>query len=315
VGSAKVRLALAAVLIGIFWPCNWLLPGLRTHLLFFPLWLGYALLADALTSLRSGTSLYERNPKAYAMLFAASAPAWWLFECLNSRIHNWEYVGRARFSYFEYLLLASLSFSTVIPAVFGTAELVRTARWIENARKGPFLRLSLQAFFAAGLLTLAAMLVWPRFFYPFAWLSLWLIFDPINAALGRRCLLADLRNGDWRQVLALSLGCLICGFFWEFWNFYSYPKWIYHIPFLDVLHVFEMPLAGYGGYLFFGPELYALYSLLSVMLPSGLRVRSTLDEPGRYTVLYGETAIDSVAGGARFRSSTEPESESDPGRN
>ncbi len=54
---------------------------------------------------------------------------------------------------------------------------------------------------------------------------------------------------------------------WELWNFYSYPKWIYHIPYVGVLHVFEMPLAGYGGYLFFGPELYALYNLLSTLLP------------------------------------------------
>jgi hypothetical protein len=53
---------------------------------------------------------------------------------------------------------------------------------------------------------------------------------------------------------------LLCGFFWELWNLYAYPKWIYDIPYLEVLHVFEMPLAGYGGYIPFGWELFALYS-------------------------------------------------------
>ena len=48
-------------------------------------------------------------------------------------------------------------------------------------------------------------------------------------------------------------------FFWEMWNYYSYPKWIYHVAWGNWLHIFEMPLLGYGGYLPFAQELYALY--------------------------------------------------------
>jgi hypothetical protein len=58
------------------------------------------------------------------------------------------------------------------------------------------------------------------------------------------------------------LGALICGFFWELWNYYSYPKWIYHTPGAEFLRIFEMPLLGYGGYLPFAWELYALRSLV-----------------------------------------------------
>jgi hypothetical protein len=58
------------------------------------------------------------------------------------------------------------------------------------------------------------------------------------------------------------VGVLICGFFWEFWNFYSYPKWVYHVPYLGFLHVFEMPLLGYGGYLPFSLELFAIYQFV-----------------------------------------------------
>ena len=51
-----------------------------------------------------------------------------------------------------------------------------------------------------------------------------------------------------------SLAALLCGFFWEMWNGYSLSKWSYQVPYLDILHVFEMPLAGYSGYLAFGLE-------------------------------------------------------------
>jgi hypothetical protein len=69
-------------------------------------------------------------------------------------------------------------------------------------------------------------------------------------------------RGDWRPVIALSVGALICGFFWEMWNFYSDPKWIYHTPGAQFLHVFEMPLLGYAGYIPFALELYALRNFL-----------------------------------------------------
>ena len=54
---------------------------------------------------------------------------------------------------------------------------------------------------------------------------------------------------------------MICGLFWEMWNYHSYPKWVYQVPFVGFLHIFEMPLLGYGGYLPFSLELFALYHL------------------------------------------------------
>ena len=56
------------------------------------------------------------------------------------------------------------------------------------------------------------------------------------------------------------------GFFWEMWNFYSYPKWIYQIPFVDFLRVFEMPILGYGGYIPFALELFAMYHFVTGLL-------------------------------------------------
>lgn len=72
--------------------------------------------------------------------------------------------------------------------------------------------------------------------------------------------------GDWRPVIALWLGVLLTGFFWEMWNYFSYPKWIYTLPWGQFLHIFEMPLLGYGGYLPFALELYAVYHFVTGML-------------------------------------------------
>jgi hypothetical protein len=252
---------IGAVLLATFWTLNWSLDGLRTTWCFFPLWLGYILTIDGLVFLRKGTSLATRNAKAFVGLFVASMPSWWLFEALNSRAHYWFYTARDRYSDVEFFLLASLAFSTVLPAVLGTSELIgtwRLPRWGFRVGSG---RVSQVAFFVTGWLMLAALLAWPRYGAALMWMSLYLILEPLNAWLGRRTLLERTGVGDWRPVWALWLGGLVCGFFWEMWNFWSEPRWIYTVPIFDFWHVFEMPALGYLGYLPFALELFALYHL------------------------------------------------------
>ena len=53
-------------------------------------------------------------------------------------------------------------------------------------------------------------------------------------------------------LFAPLVGALICGFFWEMWNYFSLARWTYTIPFVQRFHLFEMPILGYGGYLPFG---------------------------------------------------------------
>ena len=89
-----------------------------------------------------------------------------------------------------------------------------------------------------------------------------LILEPLNRWLGREQLLEHVERGDWRPIISLGAGALVCGFFWEMWNYYSWPKWIYHTPGAQFLHVFEMPLLGYGGYVPFALELFVLRNLL-----------------------------------------------------
>jgi hypothetical protein len=258
------------VLLGVCWPLNWTLPGVRTAYLFFPLWLGYILVVDALVLSRTGTSLWTRSRRDFVLLFLASVPAWWVFEAINSRTRNWEYLGGPEFTDFEYFLLCTISFSTVMPAVFETAELAGSFRWIQRLAAGPRLRSTTavnSGLFVGGITMLALALVWPKVCYPFVWTSLVLILEPLNCWLGRRHFLQHLEHGDWRPVACLALGAVTCGFFWEMWNFYSFPKWVYHTPGVQFLHLFEMPLLGYGGYIPFALELCALKNFLWSMAP------------------------------------------------
>ena len=248
-----------------FWILNWTLPGTRTHWGFFPMWLGYCLTIDGLVFRRTGTSLLTRSWQKYIGLFIVSAPVWWLFELLNLRTQNWTYPGAEIFTPLQYAFWTTLSFTTVIPAVFGSAEFFASLDLLKRLKRGPVIatdKRTTTAFFMLGWIMLAAMLIWPKIFFPFIWLSLYFILEPVNVWLGNRSLGDWTQNGDWRPVVSLWLGVLLTAFFWEMWNYYSYPKWIYHVPWGNWLHIFEMPALGYGGYLPFALELYAIYHLV-----------------------------------------------------
>jgi hypothetical protein len=270
-----VRGWVGLVLIATCWPLNWTVRGITAYL-FAPLWVGYVLVMDCLVAWRTGTSIWERSRKEFVLLFVASSPVWWIFEMINHRTRNWEYLGSAHFTTFEYYLLCTISFSTVMPAVFETAELVASFNWVKRAERGRCLKHSREwevGFFVTGVMMLVLTLIWPRYFYPFVWTSLLLILEPLNRWLGREHLMEYLARGDWRPVISLSIGALICGFFWEMWNFYSWPKWIYHTPGAQFLPVFEMPLLGYLGYVPFGLELFALKNLISRLQAPNFKLR------------------------------------------
>lgn len=263
-------------LIAVMWPLNWGFgtEGLRTHILFFPLWLGYALVVDALVLRLRGTSLLTRSARGFALLYTVSIPAWWLFELINMRTQNWSYSGREQFTNLEYFLFASLCFSTVVAAVFGSAELVRSAGWMERLRNGPSIgpeRLWIKWMPVVGVVMLALLLIWPTYFYPFVWGFGFFLIEPFNARAGRPSLLAPLSRGDWRPFVALAIGALLCGFFWEMWNYYAAPKWFYSTPGVEFGYVFEMPILGYIGYLPFALELYALANMI-LPRPPALRL-------------------------------------------
>ncbi len=161
---------LGLTLVIIFWALNWTLTGARTNWGFFPMWLGYCLAIDGLVFWRTGTSLLTRSLRKYVGLFLISAPVWWIFELLNVRTQNWTYLGAEIFTPFEYVLWTTLSFTTVIPAVFGSAEFFASFDFVKRLKCGLVIdirtRITL-AFLILAWIMLAVMLIWPHVFFPF----------------------------------------------------------------------------------------------------------------------------------------------------
>jgi hypothetical protein len=226
---------------------------------FTPLWLAYILTVNGLTCRRKGTCLLLRRPVSFLCLFPLSAGFWWFFEYLNRFVQNWSYTGVA-FTPFEYVLFATLSFSTVLPAVVSTREWLLSYSWWTRAYGHFFrIRVSFPRFFAATVLLgagsgLLLLGVYPNHLFALLWISPLLILVSLQTLFKEWHIFSSLTNGDWSFVLASALAALLCGVFWEMWNYCSLAKWVYHVPFVQRFHVFEMPILGYAGYLPFGLE-------------------------------------------------------------
>ena len=80
-------------------------------------------------------------------------------------------------------------------------------------------------------------------------------------------MLQKLHNGNYTIIASISAATLSNGIVWELWNYYSSPKWLYTIPYVGFLKVFEMPILGYLGYPFFGMIVYNFVLLLYAFIP------------------------------------------------
>lgn len=267
--SLPYRFWIGIGLIGIWWPVAWLQIQPISDNYFFPLWLGFILAVDGLVYYRTRTSLAQRAGWRFILLFILSAPVWWLFEGFNQILNNWNYQQPGSYGPIEYAARATLPFATVIPAVFVASELVASFK-TNPLRRLPRLTLdrrTLLILHACGWTMLLAVLFVPRFAFPLVWISLFFILDPLATLAGGRSIGAYLGADDWSPVWNVAIGALLCGFFWEMWNYYSLPKWTYSIPYFETGHVFEMPVLGYGGYIPFGLELFSFYVLVATLAP------------------------------------------------
>jgi hypothetical protein len=229
---------------------------------FTPLWLGYIAVVNALTFARSGRCLLTHEPRRMVELFAASAFFWWFFEYLNRFVQNWHYTGIENFSPWEYALFATPAFATVMPAIMSTAELLESLTPEGRLTRGfkfgtsdtDVTKLGGGFLLVIACMGLAGIGVRPDFLYPLLWLAPLFILTSLKSLRGEPTIFSPLRTGDWRRLAVLSLAALICGFFWEMWNWMSFAKWIYLVPFVGEGKVFEMPVLGFAGYLPFGWE-------------------------------------------------------------
>jgi hypothetical protein len=249
-------LAVALVTFGWIFAWSGVSPPEWRRETFTPLWVGYVVTMNALAVRSSGRSPLTHQTAWLLVLFPVSAVFWWLFEYLNRFVGNWYYTGVVDSGDRDYFLQGTLPFSTILPAV------VSTRAWLASfprldAISLPDLRghaalpwVSL----AVGVIALAGIGLWPDKLFAMLWLAPLLVLGGLQKLVAGASLFAPLARGDWRPLLLPALAALVCGFFWEMWNWGSTAQWHYGVPYVQGLYIFEMPLLGYAGYLPFGVE-------------------------------------------------------------
>jgi hypothetical protein len=247
---------LGAGLAATAWPASGteLVPAALRPVTFTLLWIGYILVMNGLAFRRGGSCLLTRRSGWFLCLFPLSAGFWWLFEHLNQFVGNWHYAGVGAESDWDYFVRATLPFSTVLPAVASTWAWLAGLPRMQAIALPPVCGSSTIAWIAlaSGALALAAVDLRPDLLFPMLWVAPLLVLAGLQHLACGETLFSEIAVGDWRPVLQSALAALMCGFFWELWNWGSLARWHYAIPYVQRFHLFEMPALGYAGYLPFG---------------------------------------------------------------
>jgi len=239
-------------------------------LLRFPVaWWGIVLALDGAVRMRHGWSPFARARDLFACALASVA-FWDAFELLNLRLHDWWYVGVPR-NALAGAAFSAISYATVLPAVRLALALLAPAPGAERIAAAPAPGKA-APLAAAGIAMLAAALAAPRFAFPLAWIFLWPLCESLVARLCDETPAVASPLQAWRAgrldlpLRAVALG-LPFGLTWESLNWRCARGWIYTVPHFERPKLFEMPLAGYLGYLPFLLECAAALAVVERLRP------------------------------------------------
>ena len=226
-------------------------------------WTCYILVADAAVRAIRGSSLLHNERRRFARLALLSIPLWLIFEAYNLRLENWIYVGVPQ-QWALAILGYAWSFATIWPGIFETAELVESFGWFKPRKPVRLSRLfrNLMAVFGAVCVTLPLVLPQTAATYLFVlvWIGFVFLLDPLNHRIGAPSFLADFAQGRFSLFYSFLLSGFICGWFWEFWNYWAAAKWHYIFPIFQQYKIFEMPAPGFLGFLPFALECFTMYA-------------------------------------------------------
>jgi hypothetical protein len=212
-------------------------------------WTGFILAADAIVWARAGRSLLHGGGWRLAAMFALSAPFWWVFEIANWRLENWTYVGTSIYGGQSHLVLKTLSFVFVLPALASSRDLLRSFVRLPHPPAVALPSWTATALIAGGLACVPLLYLFPDQTYPLVWLAPVAVLDGIAELRGRPSIISMVRRGRAGPAVLLAVAGLGTGILWEMWNWHALPFWQYRIPYVGFWPVFEMPILGYLGYL------------------------------------------------------------------
>ena len=245
-------------------------------------WIAYLILLEGLLTWLNGASPVRRRPHHFLLLCLASIFIWGVFDMINFNLgmRAWIYIGMPgtpgipgdfgdrAFGYF-------LAFATVVPGMMLSGQVLLELGLFDWARstardgfRMPHWGLWISLLTGAAMLACVILVATPVTNYVL-WTSLVFLLDPINYWLGRPSMFRDWERGWFGRTLAAFAGGLLCGFLWEFWNYWALTKWTYHLPFLgraEQYRYFEMPLPGLLGFIPFGIECWIMWQMIRIPL-------------------------------------------------
>jgi len=234
-------------------------------------WTAYALIADAAVFAIRGRSRLRNAPVQFARLALLSVPLWLIFEAYNLRLGGWTYGGGIPLSLPVRLLGYAWAYATIWPGIFLTADLIEVFGWWHApARPIIFSPATQRAFIVIGAILLIVPVILPRplgsFLFGAVWVGFIFLLDPINFRLGLPSFEADLASGRPGRFFSFLISGFVCGWLWEFWNFWAAGKWNYVFPIMQKEKIFEMPVLGYLGFLPFALECFVMYYFAAWLL-------------------------------------------------
>jgi hypothetical protein len=233
-------------------------------------WWGFTFMIDGYVYVRSGgRSLVSIRHRELVGIAFASMFGWMFFEYLNFFVNdNWYYPQGHQLPPAEFLCFSILASTAVFPISFEFYSLFNTFKSFKlKYSKGPKIIIPQWIKYTMFVLCLLIMFVisfYPNILFFTVWicplvllallldnLKIWSPFNPV-------------KDGNWSPLLLIALSWVFAGLCVECWNYFSADHstgaiitentlyWAYSIPFVNVFHLFEMPLLGYMGYLPYG---------------------------------------------------------------
>ncbi len=257
--------------------------GFGLLLLFFPLsalevepvhtfyyifaWWPLIFLIDGIIYVIREESLIINRPREFFIMLPWSAFIWFIFEIINVRLQNWQYMYVPSSNYLRWTGYF-LSYATVLPAIFEISELLETLNIFKNAKIRP-LKISnrlLSSLLYTGIISAALIYFFPKYFFWLTWGTFIFLLEPVNYRLGLNSFLKEFARGKIRKFYLLLASGLICGIIWEVLNYWAGAKWVYTVPFVgEFFKICEMPILGFLGFPPFAIECYAVYSFISYL--------------------------------------------------
>jgi hypothetical protein len=231
---------------------------------FSPLaWTAYILIADAAIYAISGEARLREEPRGLLKMAALSIPLWMIFEAYNLRLMNWRYVGLPQGA-IERGFGYAWAFATITPGIFMTAALIEALGWFDgHSRPIRAGRGAEKIMIALGAVLLIVPLVVPKragaYLFGLLWLGFLFLLEPINDRLHLPSFKNDLARGIRGRLYSFLAAGWVCGWLWEFWNYWARAGWRYTFPIGQQWKIFEMPAPGYLAFPVYALECFAMY--------------------------------------------------------